>query len=51
LCLETQKFPDSPNQPDFPSCVLRAGEVYQHRSVYQFTLHGSSESVGSTVMI
>ncbi len=43
LCLETQKFPDSPNQPDFPSCVLRAGEVYHHRSVYQFSCTAAVE--------
>ncbi len=36
LCLETQHFPDSPNQPQFPSTVLRPGEVYQHTTVYRF---------------
>ena len=30
LCLEPQAFPDSPNQPAFPSCVLRPGETYRH---------------------
>jgi aldose 1-epimerase len=34
LCLETQLFPDSPNQPRFPSPVLRPGEVWRHRSRY-----------------
>ncbi len=29
LCLETQHFPDSPNQSGFPSTVLRPGEVFQ----------------------
>ncbi len=29
FCLETQHFPDSPNQPDFPSTVLRPGETYR----------------------
>lgn len=34
ICLETQHFPDSPNQPSFPSCILRAGEIYHHRSKF-----------------
>jgi aldose 1-epimerase len=38
LCLETQHFPDSPNQPTFPSTVLRPGEVYQHQTVYKFKI-------------
>lgn len=36
LCLETQHFPDSPNQPDFPSTVLRPGEVFQQTTIYRF---------------
>lgn len=36
LCLETQFFPDSPNRPDFPSCVLKAGEVFTSQTVYTF---------------
>lgn len=36
FCLETQHFPDSPNQPKFPSTVLRPGEVYQTETVYRF---------------
>ena len=36
LCLETQHFPDSPNQPDFPSTVLRPGETYESQTVYSF---------------
>jgi aldose 1-epimerase len=36
LCLEPQHYPDSPNRPDFPSTVLRPGEVYRSRSVYRF---------------
>ncbi len=36
LCLETQHFPDSPNQPHFPSTRLAPGEVYRHRTVYAF---------------
>ena len=37
LCLETQHFPDSPNQPHFPNTILRPGEVYQTETVYRFS--------------
>jgi aldose 1-epimerase len=37
LCLETQHYPDSVNQPSFPSVVLRPGEKYTHTCVYQIT--------------
>jgi aldose 1-epimerase len=37
FCLETQHYPDSPNQPDFPSCILRPGEKYLEKTVYRFT--------------
>ncbi len=37
FCLETQHYPDSPNQPDFPSTVLKAGEVFQSTTIYQLT--------------
>lgn len=37
VCLETQHFPDSPNQPDFPSTVLRPGERFMSRTVYSFS--------------
>ncbi|MEU9998875.1 aldose epimerase family protein [Streptomyces sp. NPDC050848] len=36
VALETQAFPDSPNRPDFPSTVLRPGEVYTSTTVYRF---------------
>ncbi|MGA5767315.1 aldose epimerase family protein [Streptomyces pseudogriseolus] len=36
LCLETQHFPDSPNQPAFPSTVLRPGETYRTTTVHSF---------------
>ncbi|GAA1019219.1 aldose 1-epimerase [Acrocarpospora pleiomorpha] len=36
LCLETQHFPDSPNQPGFPSTVLRPGEEFTARTDYRF---------------
>lgn len=37
LCLETQHFPDAPNQPDFPSPVLRPGETYHHVMIHRFS--------------
>jgi aldose 1-epimerase len=36
FCLETQHFPDSPNQPTFPSTVLRPGETFQSTTIYGF---------------
>ena len=36
LCLETQHFPDSPNQPSFPSTILRPGERYTSQTIYAF---------------
>ena len=40
LCLETQYFPDSPNQPRFPSTLLGPGETYRHTTIYRFGLEG-----------
>ena len=36
ICLETQHFPDSPNHENFPSTLLRAGEVFKSETVYKF---------------
>ncbi|MEK6246849.1 MAG: galactose mutarotase [Planctomycetales bacterium] len=36
FCLEPQYHPDSPNQPSFPSCILKPGEKYSQVSVYKF---------------
>ncbi|MEW6193572.1 MAG: aldose epimerase family protein [Bacteroidota bacterium] len=36
LCLETQHFPDSPNQPGFPTVTLRPGEIYKQKTIYRF---------------
>jgi aldose 1-epimerase len=36
FCMETQHFPDSPNQPNFPSTVLKAGQKYQTTTIYRF---------------
>ncbi len=38
FCLETQHFPDSPNQSSFPSTVLEPGKVYKTTSVYTFSV-------------
>ena len=38
LCLETQHYPDSPNQPSFPTTVLKPGETYNHTTVYKFSV-------------
>ncbi|MFI7384913.1 aldose epimerase family protein [Streptomyces sp. NPDC049813] len=40
IALETQHFPDSPNRPDFPSTVLRPGEVYRSQTAYGFGVRG-----------
>jgi aldose 1-epimerase len=37
LCLETQHFPDSPNQPSFPNTILKPGETYRQTTVYKFS--------------
>jgi aldose 1-epimerase len=37
FALETQHYPDSPNQPSFPSTVLRPGEEYETQTIYQFS--------------
>ncbi|MBA59468.1 MAG: galactose-1-epimerase [Gammaproteobacteria bacterium] len=36
LCLETQAFPDSPNQPDFPFSILEPGQIYRKKTVFSF---------------
>ncbi len=37
LCLETQHYPNSVNEPKFPSIILRPGKIYKHTCVYQIT--------------
>ena len=37
FCLEPQKFPDAPNQPQFPSATLKPGETYSHTLMYRFS--------------
>lgn len=38
FCLQPQHFPDSPNQPSFPSTVLKPGEEFSSSTIYQFTI-------------
>ena len=38
LCFEPQHYPDSPNQPSFPTTVLKPGQVYQNTIVYRFSV-------------
>lgn len=37
VCFETQQFPDAPNQPEFPSAVLRPGEEFRSTTIYRFS--------------
>lgn len=37
FCLETQHFPDSPNQPTFPSAILEPGDLYASTTIYRFS--------------
>ncbi|MDD3585970.1 MAG: galactose mutarotase [Thermoguttaceae bacterium] len=39
FCLETQHYPDSPNQPQFPNVVLRPGNVYRHTTIHKFSVN------------
>ena len=36
FCLETQHYPNSPNQPEFPTTLLRPGETYKTTTVFRF---------------
>jgi aldose 1-epimerase len=37
FCLETQHFPDSPNHPDFPTTILKAGETFHQKTIFKFS--------------
>ena len=39
FCFETQFFPDSPNKPMFPSCILRPGEKFEQETRYKFSVN------------
>lgn len=40
FCLEAEYFPDSPNRPDFPSCIFGPDRLYSHRIEYRFGVKG-----------
>ena len=39
VCLETQKYPDAPNKPEWPSAVLRPGEKYMSQCIFKFSVN------------
>ncbi|PSR54693.1 galactose-1-epimerase [Adhaeribacter arboris] len=43
FCLETQHFPDSPNQPNFPSTILKPGETFKQSTVYKFSVRNNTQ--------
>lgn len=43
FCLETQHFPDAPNQPSFPSIILAPGQTYHTSSVFKFSVNKSGQ--------
>src|SRR5438270_4112924 len=45
FAMETQHFPDSPNEPAFPTTILRPGAQYRSRTIYRFTVQPSDGSV------
>ena len=38
MCLETQKYPDTPNKPEWPSAILEPGQTYRSHCVYKFSV-------------
>jgi aldose 1-epimerase len=38
FCMEAQHYPDSPNQPNFPSVVLKPGGVYRNTIIFKFSV-------------
>lgn len=38
FCMETQHYPDSPNQPTFPNTILRPGEAFNSQTIYKFSV-------------
>lgn len=38
VCLETQKYPDTPNKPEWPSALLKSGEKYDSHCIYRFSV-------------
>ena len=37
FCLETQHYPDSPNQPKFPNTILEPGKTYHQKTIHKFS--------------
>lgn len=42
FCLETQRYPDTPNQPDFPSTLLKPGKKYHEKTLHKFSVQEKS---------
>ncbi len=40
FCLETQRYPNSPNRPEFPDAILRPGELFESQTIYKFSTAG-----------
>jgi aldose 1-epimerase len=47
ICLETQHYPNSPNQPHFPSAQLTAGHCVQHQTCFAFTTRTIEDVIGT----
>ena len=45
ICFETQYYPDTPNHPNFPSSLCKAGQTYKTTTIYQFLLSENSDTV------
>ncbi len=43
VCLETEHFPDSPNQPAFPTTILRPGAIYRHTTIYRLGVKATTD--------
>ena len=48
LCLECQHFPDSPNQPDFPSTLLKPGEIYSQITTHRFSVRSDDTDASAS---
>lgn len=44
FCLETEFYPDSPNRPDFPACIVQPGQTWHYRTTYEFGLAGDQDA-------
>ncbi|HEY6565125.1 MAG TPA: hypothetical protein VIY86_11545, partial [Pirellulaceae bacterium] len=42
FCLEAQHFPDSPNQPNFPSTILQPGDTFRSSTTFKFSAAATS---------